>query len=363
MKRQKNIVSNRNRPHQHYGKFLKEIKKRIYEAQYNALKAVNRGLIVLYRDIGKSVVEKQKQYGWGKSIVERLAEDLQKEFPGIRGFSARNIWYMRNFYHSYANNRKLQPMVAEIGWTHNIIIMDRCKKEFEREFYIKMTKKYGWSKNVLIHQIENKSYEKYLLNQTNFDKTLPKRYKNQAKLAVKDEYIFGFLELGEKHSEKELEVELLNKVRDFLAEMGGYFAFIGNQYRLDIEGNEFFIDLLLYHRALKCLVAIELKIGNFKPEYAGKMQFYLSALDDKIKFKDENPSIGIILCKSKNRTIVEYTLKNANKPMGVSTYKMTSKLPPKYKKYLPSPKIISEKLAKEKNEILTPLGRKSRRVR
>lgn len=327
-----------------YSKFLKEIKEQIYEAQYNALKVVNKGLITLYIDIGKKVVGKQKLYGWGRSIVEKLAEDLQKEFPGLRGFSKDNIWRMRKFYLSFSKNPKLAPLVQEISWTKNIVILETCKDAQAREFYIIMTKKYGWSKNILIHQIENKSYEKYLLNQTNFDKTLPERYKQQAKLAVKDEYTFDFLELSEKHSEKELEAELLNKVRGFLIELGGYFAFVGNQYRLEIEGNEFFVDLLLYHRALKCLVAIELKIGDFKPEYAGKMQFYLSALDDKIKLKDENPSIGIILCKSKNRTIVEYTLKNAKKPIGVATYKITNKLPAKYQKYLPSPKTISEKL-------------------
>ncbi len=327
-----------------YIKFFREIKERIYKAQYEALKVVNKELISLYCDIGKRVVEKQEQFGWGKSVVEKLAEDLQKEFPGIKGFSSRNIWNMRNFYLLYKNNQKMQPLVAEISWVKNIIIMEKCKDDLEREFYIKITKKFGWSKNVLIHQIENKSYEKYLLNQTNFDKTLPEKYKNQAKLAVKDEYTFDFLELGEEHSEKELEMELLNNVRKFLVEMGGYFTFIGNQYRIEIEDNEYFIDLLLYHRILKCLVAIELKIGDFKPEYAGKMQFYLSALDEKSKLKDENSSIGIILCKSKNRMIVEYALRDVKKPIGVATYKITNKLPKEYKKFLPSPEEISEKL-------------------
>jgi len=333
------IVKNNN-----YGKFLREIKERIYRAQYDALKAVNKELISLYWDIGRGVVEKQKKYGWGKSVVEKLADDLQKEFPGIKGFSSRNIWNMRNFYLLYKNNQKLQPLVAEISWVKNIIIMEKCKDDLEREFYIKMTKKYGWTKNVLIHQIENKSYEKYLLNQTNFDKALPEKYRHQAKLAVKDEYTFDFLELGEEHSEKQLEIELINNVRKFLIEMGGYFTFVGNQYRIKIEDDEFFVDLLLYHRILKCLVAIELKVGDFKPEYAGKMQFYLAALDDKAKLRDENSSIGIILCKSKKRTIVEYALRSVNKPIGVATYRITNKLPRKLQKYLPSPKEISEKL-------------------
>jgi len=333
------IVKNDN-----YGKFLREIKERIYKAQYDALKAVNKELIFLYRDIGRGVVEKQKKYGWGKSVVEKLAEDLQKEFPGIKGFSSRNIWNMRIFYLLYKNSQKLQPLVAEISWVKNIIIMEKCKDDLEREFYIKITKKYGWTKNILIHQIENKSYEKFLLNQTNFDKTVPEKYRRQAKLAVKDEYTFDFLELCDEHSEKQLEIELINNVRKFLIEMGGYFTFIGNQYRIEIEDNEYFIDLLLYHRVLRCLVAVELKIGSFKPEYAGKMQFYLSALDDKSKLKDENPAIGIILCKSKKRTIVEYALRSVNKPIGIATYKITDKLPKRLQKYLPSSKKISEKL-------------------
>ena len=333
------IVKNDN-----YSKFLREIKERIYKAQYDALKAVNKELIFLYRDIGRGVVEKQKKYGWGKSVVEKLAEDLQKEFPGIKGFSSRNIWNMRIFYLLYKNSQKLQPLVAEISWVKNIIIMEKCKDDLEREFYIKITKKYGWTKNILIHQIENKSYEKFLLNQTNFDKTVPEKYRRQAKLAVKDEYTFDFLELREEHSEKQLEIELINNVRKFLIEMGGYFTFIGNQYRIEIEDNEYFIDLLLYHRVLRCLVAVELKIGSFKPEYAGKMQFYLSALDDKSKLKDEKPAIGIILCKSKKRTIVEYALRSVDKPIGIATYKITDKLPKRLQKYLPSPKEISEKL-------------------
>jgi predicted nuclease of restriction endonuclease-like (RecB) superfamily len=196
----------------------------------------------------------------------------------------------------------------------------------------------------LIHQIENKTYEKYLLNQTNFDETLPTKYQKQAKFAIKDEYTFDFLELSEEHSEKELENSLMEKIRQFLVEMGGYFCFIGNQYRMKVENEDFFIDLLLFHRKLNCLIAIELKIGKFKPEYAGKMQFYLSVLNDKIKLANENPSIGIIICKSKNRTIVEYALKDTNKPIGVATYNITDKLPKKLSKYLPSKQDITDKL-------------------
>ena len=327
-----------------YKTILKEIKERIHKAQYDAFKSVNKELINLYWDIGRSIVAKQEKLGWGKSIVETLARDLQKEFPGIQGFSSANLWRMRNFYITYQENEKLAPLVREISWTKNVIIMERCKDDIRREFYIKTTRKFGWTKDVLINQLEAGTFERYMANQTNFDKTVPEKYRHQAKLAVKDEYSFDFLELGEEHSEKVLELALLENVRKFLIEIGGYFTFVGNQYRLEIDGQEFFVDLLLYHRHLRCLVAIELKVGAFKPEYAGKMQFYLSALNDRVKLPDENPSIGIILCKDKSRTIVEYALKDTKKPIGVSTYKLTEKLPRELKKYLPSPEEMIERI-------------------
>ena len=240
-----------------YSGLLIEIKERIRTSQYAALKAVNKELIRLYWDIGKLIAERQKSEGWGKSVVLRLAEDLQQEFPGIIGFSVQNLWYMRQFYLEYCEKEKLQPLVGEISWSKNLIILARCKDPLEREFYIRMARKFGWSKNVLIHQIENQSYEKTLLGQTNFDKALTPEQRAQAKLAVKDDYTFDFLELGEAHSERELERALIAKVEDFLRAMGGMFAFLGSQYRLEVEDKEYFIDLLLYHRRLKCLVAVE----------------------------------------------------------------------------------------------------------
>ena len=320
---------------------LKDIKQRIHSAQYEALKAVNKELIFLYWDIGKMIADRQEGKTWGKSIVKQLAKDLQAEFLGIKGFSSQNLWYMRQFYSTYHNKPKLQPMVGEIGWTHNLIIMSKCKDDTEREYYIRMTHKLGWTKNVLIHQIENQTYEKTLLNQTNFEQTLPAEIRNQAKLAVRDEYTFDFLELGDEHSERQLEQAALQKIEPFLREMGGIFCFIGSQYRLNINDKEYFIDLLLFHRHLKCLVALELKIGEFIPEYIGKMQFYLAALDDKVKMEDENPSIGIILCKSKDKTIVEYALKESNKPIGVAAYHVVSTLPKELKGQLPAPEQIA----------------------
>jgi predicted nuclease of restriction endonuclease-like (RecB) superfamily len=251
---------------------------------------------------------------------------------------------MRDFYLSYRDNPKLTPMVAEIGWTHNLVILEKCKDELEREFYLRMTRRFGWTKNVLIHQIENKSYEKTLLTQTNFDQTLTEEIRNQAKLAIKDEYTFDFLELGDAYSERQLERALIDRIEPFLREMGGMFAFLGRQYRLMVVGQEYFLDLLLYHRGLKCLIAIELKIGEFLPEYVGKMQFYLAVLDDTVRLADENPAIGIILCKTKDRTIVEYALRESNKPIDVATYQMLDRLPQELQDQLPNPEQISQLL-------------------
>jgi len=327
-----------------YSILLSEIKARISNAQYEALKAVNKELIALYWDIGRIIVEKQKSESWGKSIVEELARDLQLAYPGIRGFSSASLWRMRLFYEAYHQKQKLAPMVREISWSHNIVIMEKCKDDFQREFYIRMARKYGWTKNVLIHQIENQTYEKTLLNQTNFDKTLPEEVQQQAKLSVKDEYIFDFLELAEEHSERQLEHAILGKMEHFLREMGGLFTFVGSQYRLEVDGKEFFIDILLYHRQMKALTAIELKIGEFQPEYVGKMQFYLRALDCQVRLLDENFSIGIILCKSKSKTIVEYALHDANRPIGIAEYRLFNQLPKELQKQLPAPELIASLL-------------------
>ncbi|MDD3324228.1 MAG: PDDEXK nuclease domain-containing protein [Sulfurospirillaceae bacterium] len=329
---------------QHFTTFVKEIKSKILSSQYEALKAVNKELINLYWDIGKNIVEKQEQFGWGQSVVKNLSEELQKEFVGMKGFSERNLWNMRTFYIEYRDNTKLQALTAQIGWTHNVVIFQKAKDELEREFYIKMVIKFGWTSRVLDNHIDNKSYEKFLLNQTNFDITIVEKYKHQASLAVKDEYNFDFLELGEEYSEHQLEIGLINKIREFLAQMGSDFAFLGNQYKLEVDDEEYFIDILLYHRRLKSLIAIELKIGKFKPEYAGKMNFYLSVLNDTIKLPDENPSIGIIICKEKKRTTVEYALKESNQPIGVATYKLTEFLPSEFKDLLPTPSEISQRL-------------------
>ncbi|MHB8858656.1 MAG: PDDEXK nuclease domain-containing protein [Thermoleophilia bacterium] len=324
-----------------YGNLLGEIRERIRSSQYAALRAVNRELIALYWDIGRMIVERQAREKWGRAVVERLARDLQREFPGIRGFSASNLWRMRLFYEAYAENEKLAPLTREIGWTHNYIILEKAKDDLQREFYIRMTRKMGWTVNVLAHHIDNQTYEKTLLNQVNFDQTLAEEVRNQAKLAVRDEYTFDFLELGDEFSERQLEAHVLARVEPFLREMGGVFSFISSQFRLEVGAKEFFIDLLLYHRRLRCLVAIELKVGEFLPEYVGKMQFYLSVLDGRVREREENPSIGIILCRSKDRTVVEYALRDSSRPIGVAAYRMVSSLPEELSGQLPAPEQVA----------------------
>lgn len=327
-----------------YLNFKNEITARIRSAQYEALKAVNKEMIALYWEVGKRITEQQTALGWGKSVVENLSRDIQKEFPGIQGFGVRNMWDMARFYAEYQSNEILQPLVAEISWSKHIVILTKCKETQQRQFYILATKKYGWTKDVLINKIEAKTYENYLLGQSNFDITLPDSIKNQAILALKDEYTFDLVGLAEEHSEYELEQAIIKNIRAFLMEFGTDFSFIGNQYRLEVDGKEYFIDLLLYNRRLQAMIAIELKIGEFQPEYKGKMEFYLNILNDTVKLPHENPAIGIIICKSKSRMIVEYALKSSNMPIGVATYSLSSELPEAYKKLLPTSEEIAKKI-------------------
>lgn len=327
-----------------YLNFKNEITARIRSAQYEALKAVNKEMIALYWEVGKRITEQQTALGWGKSVVENLSRDIQKEFPGIQGFGVRNMWDMARFYTEYQSNEILQPLVAEISWSKHIVILTKCKETRQRQFYILATKKYGWTKDVLINKIEAKTYENYLLGQSNFDITLPDSIKKQAILALKDEYTFDLVGLAEEHSEYELEQAIIKNIRAFLMEFGTDFSFIGNQYRLEVDGKEYFIDLLLYNRRLQAMVAIELKIGEFQPEYKGKMEFYLNVLNDTVKLPHENPAIGIIICKSKSRMIVEYALKSSNMPIGVATYSLSSELPEAYKKLLPTSEEIAKKI-------------------
>ena len=239
------------------------------------------------------------------------------------------------------DEENLAPLVREIGWSHNLVILERCKNALQREFYLRMARRNGWSKNVLLHQIDAQSYEQSMLGQTNFERSLKPDQQIDAKVVIKDSYLFDFLELGETHSERQLEKALISRVEDFLRAMDGMFAFMGSQYRLEVDGEEFSIDLLLFHRRLRAPVAIELKIGKFQPEYVGKMQFYLTVLDRQVREDFEESSIGIVLCKEKNRTVVEYALHDALKPIGVATYEIRKTLPQELEGQLPSPDDIA----------------------
>ena len=323
--------------------FIAEIKDRVKTSQHEALKAVNMQLIQLYWDLGKAIAEKQMM-GWGQVIVPALSKELQKEFPNVSGFSTTNLWYMVQFYNEYHVDPILQPLVGEISWSKHLVILAKCKDNQARIFYTMAAKKFGWTKDVLTHQIENKTFEKYLLNQTNFDDVLPEPLKQQAVLAVKDSYTFDFLELSKEHSEYELEQALIKSISEFLVEVGSDFTFIGNQYKLYVGTKEYRIDLLLFHRKLKSLVAIDLKIGEFEPEHKGKMEFYLSVLNDTVRLPHENPAIGIIICKQKDRTVVEYALSTATLRIGVATYTLTTSLPDAYSGLLPATEEITAKL-------------------
>jgi predicted nuclease of restriction endonuclease-like (RecB) superfamily len=336
----------------HHIHFVQEVKNQIKSAQYRALQKVNTEQIQLYWIIGKTILERQQQYGWGKGIVEILATELQKEFIGINGFSARNLWYMRNLYEQYyCSSLILQPLVAEIPWTHNILILEKCKDEHERFYYINMTKKFQWSKTLLINAIDNNHYHNTLLNQTNFSETLEVQIAKNADLIIKDEYTFDFLNLSEPYSEAQLEQAILSNIRNFLIELGGDFTFIGSQFPIKYDDKTHEIDLLLFHRELQCLVAIDLKIDEFKPEMAGKMNFYLSALNKLIKKKHENASIGVIICKSKNITTVDFALQDLNKPIGVATYTLNKELPKNLSSFFPSNQEFIDKVESITNYI------------
>jgi len=345
-------------PADSYTETLEELKARIRGAQYKALRSVNQELITLYWYIGQTIVDRQEKYQWGDKIVTRLAKDIQVEFPGTKGFSISNLWRMRTLYLTYKGNEKLAQLVRQIGWSHNVLILERCKNDVEREFYLKTVIYRGWGRENLADAIRGNAFERWALSQTNFDITLPEDQRAKAVLAVKDDYDFSFLDIEEPHNERKLEATLVSNITKFLAEMGGWFTFVGRQYRVDFEDKEYFIDLLFFHRVLKCLVAIELKTVAFQPEHVGKMQFYLSALDATARVPGENPSVGIIVCKEKSRVMVEYTLKDVHRPIGVATYNSYSRLkdiPAEIAKYLPSEEEIKKRLG---GVILLEAGKK-----
>jgi predicted nuclease of restriction endonuclease-like (RecB) superfamily len=353
-----------------YGSFLREVKTRIQIAQIKANFAVNRELILLYWNIGRMVCTVQNSVGWGWKVIDKLSQDIKNDLPEIKGFSVTNIKRMTQFYREYSHfdiispqpvgqlqtprleddkkspqpvgqnqeavDTSFQHLVTGLPWGHNILLMEKIKDKQKREWYMKQCLQQGWSRNILDIHIQNHSYEREGKATTNFDRTLPPIHSDMARQTLKDPYIFDFLTIATEFQERELECELINHLQEFLIELGVGFAFVGHQYHIEVGNSDFYIDLLFYHLKLRCYVVIELKKGPFKPEYAGKLNFYLNVADEKLRQKDDQPSIGLILCQDKNKIVAEYALKNINKAIGVSEYQLTQSLPEELKSSLPT---------------------------
>lgn len=327
-----------------YKDFLLQVKQRIKEAQVKAMVTVNREMILLYREIGKSILDRQEQADWGDKIVDQLASDLKKEFPGMKWFSRRNLLYMRQFASTYPDISIVQEVLAQISRYHNVTLLQKTNTEKERLRYAHKSIENGWSRNIMVHQIELWLFKRQGKAVTNFSTTLPSPQSDMAKDTLKDPYVFDFLSLSERAKEKELEDALVQHITSFLLELGKGFAFIGRQYRLAVGDEDFAIDLLFYHLKLRSYIAVDLKIGSFKPEYAGKMNFYLSALDDLVKTDHDSLSIGIILCKEKDSVRAEYSLRGINKPIGISEYQLTQTIPDEFQSQLPTVEELEEEL-------------------
>jgi len=319
-----------------YQSLLANLKQRIQEAQVRAGLAVNRELVLLYWSIGREILTRQKERGWGAKVIDSLAEDLRRSFPEMQGLSPRNLKYMRAFAEAWPDEPFVQQAAAQMPWFHNCVLLDKVKAAEERRWYIEQTVTHGWSRNVLVLQIESGLYHRQGRALTNFARALPEPQSDLAQQILKDPYNFDFLTLSSEARERDLERALLDHIRQFLLELGVGFAFVGSQYPLEIAGQDFRLDLLFYHLRLRAFIVVEIKAATFKPEYAGKMNFYLSAVDDLLRHPSDQPSIGLILCKSKDQIIVEYALRDTAKPMGIAEFRLFEKLPEDLKKSLPS---------------------------
>ena len=327
---------------QSYDSFVGAIKERIRTTQVKAALAANAELVLLYWDIGCAILGSQKREGWGAKVIDRLSADLQMEFPKMSGYSIRNLKYMRNFAEEWPDRAIVQQLVAQIPWGHNCVVVDRIKDVETRQFYIRKTLEHGWSRSVLIHQIDTELHKRLGKAPSNFTLTLPAPDSDLAQEILKDPFIFKPAPLDESAHERALENALIARLRDFLIELGSGFAFIGNQYRLEVDGDEYFMDLLFYHTRLHCFVVIDLKVVDFKPEFVGKMNFYQTAVAQQIKMEEDGPTIGIILCRGRNKTVVEYTLRDSKKPVAVAEYRL---LPPSLKDQLPDAKKLKQIVA------------------
>ena len=321
---------------QTYAALLASIKERIRTAQVRAALAVNRELVLLYWGIGKEILARQQEEGWGTRVIERLAKDLRSAFPQMKGLSRTNLLYMRLFAETWPEEAKVQQVVGQIPWGHNVRMLDLVKDAEERFWYAQAAIENGWSRNVLVIQIESGLYQRQGKALTNFKRTLPAPQSDLAQQLLKDPYNFDFLTLADDAHEREIESGLVEHIQKFLVELGIGFAFVGRQYPIDVAGKEYRLDLLFYHLKLRCFVVIDLKGGEFTPEYAGKMNFYLAAVDDTQKHPSDQPSIGLILCKSKTEVVVEYALRGTTTPMGIAEFTHLVKLPEEFKGSLPT---------------------------
>ena len=326
-----------------YISIVENIKREIKAAQYRAAIHANVDMLLLYHDIG-CVINEHKL--WGNRFIDNLATDIRIDFPESKGYSVRNLKYMAKFAETYPNREFVQTVSAQIPWSHNIAIIEKVKDPEQRIWYIQKTAENGWSHNVLIHQIESGLYQRQVLvdKVSNFESRLPSPQSELAAQTMKDPYVFDFIPFREEMLERDIEQALVRDVTKLLLELGTGFAFLGNQYHLNVGGDDFYIDLLFYNLNLRCYVVIELKTGDFKPEYAGQLNFYLSAVDGILKKEEDNPSIGLLLCKSKNNLVAEYSLKDISKPIGVSEYKVTRSLPDALEEQLPSVEDIKKRI-------------------
>lgn len=339
-----------------YFALLDGLKNRIQASQIKAAIAVNQELILLYWHIGRAILAQQQQQGWGKKVINRLSKDLKREFPDMKGFSARNLGYMKAFAEAWPDESILQQLAAKIPWFHNCILLDKVKDADQRLWYIQQTITHGWSRNMLTLQIETGLYQRQGGAITNFGQTLPPAQSDLSGQLLKDPYNFEFLTLEAAAQERDLERGLLIHIRDFLMELGFGFAFLGSQYPLAVGEKEYRLDLLFYHTQLHCYVVIDLKMGEFEPEYTGKMNFYVEAVNNLLKSDRDEPTIGIVLCRSKDRTVVEFALGSVQNPIGVATYLVSGDLPPDYQRGLPSAEQLEIELESAVQEIEQQTG-------
>ncbi|OAL98078.1 PDDEXK nuclease domain-containing protein [Wolbachia endosymbiont of Dactylopius coccus] len=329
-----------------YTEFLEQLKEQIATSRYKAALAVNSKLIVLYHHIGTEILKRQKEHGWGAKIIDQLSKDLRSAFPEMKGFSPRNLKYMRKFAEEYSDIEFVQEPLAQLTWYHNVTLLEKIESRETRLFYIKEAIEHGWSRNIMVMQIELGLHKRQGKAITNFKEKLLSPQSDLAHYTLKDPYVFDFLSIGKDANEREVEKGLVGHVEKFLLELGEGFAFVGRQFHLDVGNKDFYIDLLFYHLKLRCFVVIELKDKDFKPEYAGKMNFYLSAVDDLLKHETDQPSIGLILCRSKDNVLAKYTLKDISKPIGLAEYQITESLPKNIRTALPTIEELEAELSK-----------------